>query len=1660
LLGWFAAGGGAAVAKVLINEIHHSPDVKTDRVEFIELHNSGPEAVSLSGWRLADAVQFAFPGGASIGPGGFLVVAQDPASVLRKYGAASLGPWTGLLSNEGERIVLLNAAGGVEDAVDYQLGFPWPTVGDPPGYSIELANPGFDNDLGGNWRVSVAGNPAQQNQTLISQGAEWRYLKGLDVPSAPATAWREMGFDDSAWATGAAPIGYDASLAMRTPLDDMNGRYTSFFLRRKFVVDDPAIISSLVLEALYDDGFKLWINGVNVLDMNMPSGEAPYDAVSTGSARESNNYDTINLDNPGAYLRAGENVIAVQVHNILLTRSSDCFFDARLVAQTGPSGRGPTPGRVNSVFTSDLPPQIRQVDHSPNQPSAGQPVTVTAKVTDAAGVTGVSLQYQLVDPGNYIELADPAYSANWNSVPMNDTGEQGDARAGDSVYTVTLPGSMQQHRRLVRYRITATDSKGLGVTVPYGDDPQPNFAWFCYNGVPAWQGAVRPGSTPTLTFGTNEMGRLPVVHLISKKTSVEDATWLNRYGGDAYLWSGTLVYDGTVYDHIRYRARGGVWRYAMVKNMWKFDLNRGHEIQMRDDYGRPYKTKWNKLNLGASIQQGDYNHRGEQGMFESVGFRLFNLAGVPTCNTTFLQFRIIDDVREADPATQYEGDFWGVYLAVEQENGRFLDEHGLPDGNFYKMEGGTGELSNAGLLGPTDKSDLNAFLAGQNSGSPASWWRANWYLPNGYSYQAIVQAIHHYDIAAGKNYYYYRNPITGLWTVHPWDLDLTWADNMYDAGGQGGEVFKSYAIPKPELNLEYRNRVREIRDLLFNTDQTWLLIDEYAGLLRGPATGPTILDADRCQWDYNPKMAGGYSSAQSKAGQGRFYQWPNEPEVSKDFNGCIQLMKNYVIKRGALLDSLASDAGIPAKPTVAYHGPANYALNRLAFRCSNYSGSNPFAAMRWRVGEVTDTSAPAYDPAEPRKYEIAAVWESDELSAFAADVTIPSGVIKVGHAYRVRARMKDTTGRWSNWSAPVQFVAGLPDNAAELAANLRLTELMVDPPEGNDYEYIELRNTSAGATLDLEGARFTAGVDFTFGPGTTIAPGGYLVVVKTTNQSAFRARYALPASVPLAGPYSGSLANNGEQLNLKTGAGGTDVFSFEFGGSRAWPVAARGAGHSLVPLDRALNGQASGALDYPGNWRASAFIGGSPGRADPEPPSSSVLLNEIAAHTDYADPTRPEYDSNDWIELHNVTGAGVNLEGWYLSDDPANLRKWAVPSVTVPARGWVTFDEVSGFHSPITTGFGLDKAGEQLLLSRLRGDGEDRVVDAYEYKGQANAVSVGRHPDGGAWWYAMAWTSNSVNSAPLPGPVISELMYHPPDLGTNDNTRDEYIEIHNPGPGPVSLQDTNGSWRLDGGIGLVFPPNTAIPAGGVLLVVNFTPADAAAVETFRGVYGLTNQLPPLVGPYSGKLGNRGDRVAMERPQHPDLPGDSYSWVVVDEVVYGNQDPWPARANGRGEALHRAAFGRSGNDPANWPASAPTPGLVTGTNPDRDNDGLPDAWEARYGLDPSNPNDAAADADGDGLSNLEEFLSGTDPRDGTSALRLEAVLGAEAKVTLRFTALAGKSYSVLFGASLDAGGWRKVADVPAGPSSGPVEVTDPAGSGFATRFYRLVTPALP
>jgi hypothetical protein len=531
----------------------------------------------------------------------------------------------------------------------------------------------------------------------------------------------------------------------------------------------------------------------------------------------------------------------------------------------------------------------------------------------------------------------------------------------------------------------------------------------------------------------------------------------------------------------------------------------------------------------------------------------------------------------------------------------------------------------------------------------------------------------------------------------------------------------------------------------------------------------------------------------------------------------------------------------------------------------------------------------------------------------------------------VKARALSAGGEWSALTEAVFTLAEKPD--------LRVTELMVHPRKamgsetnGNysadDFEFVELQNAGA-APIGLAGLHFTQGVafDFTDGAVAVLDPGAYLLVVK--NIAAFTNRYPWVQASKIAGVFafpSTSLDNAGEKIAIED-AVGRAVVSFTY--NDKWLPATDGAGHSLVPLPGVA--QADGELDYPGNWRASVYVGGSPGQAEPAAPAAPLVLNEILAHTD---------PDNDGIELYNTTNAPITLGvGWYLSDDPQELTQWAIPATnTIAAHGWRYFDETNDFHNPITSGFGLNKAGEQVLLSYLPGMGTgqfDRVVDAVSFKGEENGVPLIRYPDGADSWFDGVPTPGASNQLAAAGLVIAEVMYHPKPTAANpeNNKNDQFVELYNPTSQAIGLtnivNDVGGAWRLAGGIGYLFPSNTVLPAGGRLVVVSFDPAtDAAARTHFLAAYGLTNGQVSILGPYSGQLNNKTDTVRLERPVFGDPPAlvEDVSWHVIDPVTYYDAAPWPTTADGTGRPLARRPGRNNGDDAASWVAGLwPTPG---------------------------------------------------------------------------------------------------------------------------------------
>ena len=101
-------------------------------------------------------------------------------------------------------------------------------------------------------------------------------------------------------------------------------------------------------------------------------------------------------------------------------------------------------------------------------------------------------------------------------------------------------------------------------------------------------------------------------------------------------------------------------------------------------------------------------------------------------------------------------------------------------------------------------------------------------------------------------------------------------------------------------------------------------------------------------------------------------------------------------------------------------------------------------------------------------------------------------------------------------------------------------------------------------------------------------------------------------------------------------------------------------------------------------------------------------------------------------------------------------------------------------------------------------------------------------------------------------------------------------------------------------------------------------------------------------------------------------------------------------------------------------------VVIGTNAtlftDIDSDGLSDAWECATGLDNIPAATAASDQDGDGQTNEQEYLAGTDPLDSTSFLTVSFQSVAGNNITLTLAAAAGRTYRVQISPSLATGSW--------------------------------------
>ncbi|MBC7778175.1 MAG: lamin tail domain-containing protein, partial [Phycisphaerae bacterium] len=147
-------------AQVVITEImYNPPESGNDSLEYIELNNFNNLPTDISGWTFTpiNSIEYVFPAGTIMPPGGYIVVAKSASAFQSVFGFTPLVWTAGALSNNGELIELRDAAGTLRDNVTYSNALPWPAEAAGLGPSIVLCDFNSDNSLPGNWQAATTG---------------------------------------------------------------------------------------------------------------------------------------------------------------------------------------------------------------------------------------------------------------------------------------------------------------------------------------------------------------------------------------------------------------------------------------------------------------------------------------------------------------------------------------------------------------------------------------------------------------------------------------------------------------------------------------------------------------------------------------------------------------------------------------------------------------------------------------------------------------------------------------------------------------------------------------------------------------------------------------------------------------------------------------------------------------------------------------------------------------------------------------------------------------------------------------------------------------------------------------------------------------------------------------------------------------------------------------------------------------------------------------------------------------------------------------------------------------------------------------------------------------------------------------------------------------
>jgi hypothetical protein len=216
----------------------------------------------------------------------------------------------------------------------------WYRPGEAPRFAVN-DEPSTGGRIDGDDRISLFSSAQITYSPIVPAQSVWKYLaSGQDL----GTTWRNPSFNDAAWPSGPGQLGYgDGDEATVVPCGPqapncVGNRYPTVYFRHSFQVPDPSVHSLLRMRIQRDDGAAVYLNGVEVARSNLAA-NATYTTLATSVVGGSEESDWFEFEVDASLLRAGTNVLAVEVHQQSLS-SSDLSFDLQLESGTLDQGGG------------------------------------------------------------------------------------------------------------------------------------------------------------------------------------------------------------------------------------------------------------------------------------------------------------------------------------------------------------------------------------------------------------------------------------------------------------------------------------------------------------------------------------------------------------------------------------------------------------------------------------------------------------------------------------------------------------------------------------------------------------------------------------------------------------------------------------------------------------------------------------------------------------------------------------------------------------------------------------------------------------------------------------------------------------------------------------------------------------------------------------------------------------------------------------------------------------------------------------------------------------------------------------------------------------------------------------------------------------------------